>query len=263
MLEKLKRKVYSFMLKRYIATHEKQVSDGKNHLKYLPIRSRRNQCKTLLISFSGFAPRGSKPTYNYIRTLDRFSENKLFLLDDCGLAGTGSYYLGDNGDYFMVRLVSDLINVLINEWAITKVICLGSSKGGSSALMYGILNEADTVVIGSPQYYVGDYLDETEYRAQIMERITGKVRSEAQNELNQLLPDLINSKRTGHKPDVYLHYSVKEPAYAHHVANLIPDLRKNGFHVFEDVHEYLEHADVAKEFPKFLQRTLDTLLPQS
>ena len=75
------------------------TNDGKKYerLRYLLQTSRLSD--TLVVCFSGFG-NGGVAKYNYISTLKSVNANKLFILDDFGYNKQGSYYLGENGDWF-------------------------------------------------------------------------------------------------------------------------------------------------------------------
>lgn len=259
---RIKKIANRLLFKFYIKKHEKVYSRQGHLLRYLLIESKKAQCDTLLVSFSGFAPKGSKPTYNYIRTLRNCDVNKVYLLDDFGLNSSGSYYLGEDGDFFLLNMIPDLLSQIKELQGIKKMVFFGSSKGATSALLYGILMGVDQVILGSPQYYIGDYLSENQYHQQILRKITGSISEDSKKTLNKMLPDLIASKRFSKLPDVYMHYSINESSYNHHLKNLINDLVSNNYTLYEDRGEYLEHSDVAIHFPRYLITTIKHLLTE-
>lgn len=62
---------------------EKTYGNDNNRIKYLFFPSKEHT-NTLAVCFPAFAGKGAK--YNYIRTLYKYKINKLFLLDDIGVA---------------------------------------------------------------------------------------------------------------------------------------------------------------------------------
>lgn len=86
--------------------------------------------RNLIVVFSGFPVMGKPPRYNYIETLKEVNENKLFILDNYGWNKAGSYYLGENGDWFLIGRICSLIEKTMNQLGIKKLITAGSSKGG-------------------------------------------------------------------------------------------------------------------------------------
>lgn len=76
--------------------------------------------------------------------------NVLAPIDNYGVENYGSWWLGENGDYF----VKDLLHVLIKEMrkrGSGKLYFWGSSMGGFGALLHAILLQADAVYANIPQ----------------------------------------------------------------------------------------------------------------
>lgn len=86
----------------------------------------------LIVVFSGFSGKG-KSVYNYVSTLNGCKDNRLFILDDFGWEGRGSYYLFENGDRNVEDLVTGLIRDIRNKKHIQSLVTIGSSKGGDSS----------------------------------------------------------------------------------------------------------------------------------
>ena len=220
------------------------------HIKYIYTS---NNSDVLIVSFSGFPGCGRKPTFNYMRTLQDVKANKLFLLDDFGYPNDlGSYYLGENGNWFLPQEISELIDKIVAKKNIMTKIMIGSSKGGTSALQYAIRCKAQYAIIGAPQYYIGNYLNTEELRP-IMRSICGDTSEDTVARLNQLMSELIKENETLDKPTVFVHYSPQEHTYPEHIKDMIVDLQASGYPVKEDNdYSYTDHNDVAKFFPKIL-----------
>ena len=96
--------------------------------------------KYLLVIFSGFNRIEATPqkTYNYIRALNGVNYNKLFILDSYG--PRGCYYLGENMSFEVETSVVSLISKISTMYDIPNknIITVGSSKGGSAALYFGM-----------------------------------------------------------------------------------------------------------------------------
>lgn len=232
----------------------------KNEKKYKNIKYilKKADSDILTISFSGF-PGNSKAKYNYMKTLREYNCNQLFILDNFGYKRRGSYYLGEKGDWFLVQQIESLIKNIVRDLKINHILTVGSSKGGTSALFYGIRLKAEVAIIGAPQYYVGNYLN-TEEHIPILEGIMGSGGGigieKAIDILNKFLPDTVKSSEKDHLT-VYVHYSPFEHTYQEHIQFMIRDLKENGYHVIEDSEYcYEKHSDVAAFFPAFLQKTV-------
>ena len=218
----------------------------------------------LIISFSGFPGCGKKPSFNYVRTLKDINVNKLFLMDDFGYPeDLGSYYLGENGDWFLPQEIGTLINHITESRSIKTIIMIGSSKGGTSALQYAIRCHAQFAVIGAPQYFIGNYLNTEQFKP-IMQAICADDSERSVNTLNRLMPDLIKENRFADKPVVFIHYSPQEHTYPEHIKDMIADLSENGYSVEEDNdYSYTNHQDVAKYFPPVLHRKIIEIIQAS
>ena len=121
----------------------------------------RGTSDALVVVFSAFAA-GLKPTYNYVRTLwGRTDAHLLFIRDDfVSLPGGGAYYIGHRGDSHGRNAVLSLIRRIREKAGAKRVIGVGSSKGGTAALLFGCMLPMDAVIIGAPQYYIGRYMQE-------------------------------------------------------------------------------------------------------
>ena len=115
---------------------QKKYIGNKYNINYL--LERNNKSKDLIIVFSACTKKGQRARYNYIRTLDKIKSNKLFILDDFGFDGRGAYYLGKDNDFMIEKEVISLIYKIREEINPEKEIYIGSSKGGYSALYFGL-----------------------------------------------------------------------------------------------------------------------------
>ena len=248
----MKRKISSLMTKLKINLSEKRYKN----LKYLFFKEKLSD--KLIVSFSGFTGNGPA-RYNYRNTIKTINANQLFILDDFGYKKQGSYYLGENGSWFLPEIVEALINKIQVENNIKQIVMIGSSKGGSAALFYSIKLQADACIIGAPQYYIGDYLT-IDRHLPILEGIMGDNSQKSIDKLNTVLSNCISLSQKI-KPDVYIHYSPMEHTYSEHIVYMIKDLKDHGYNVIEDSdYEYTEHGNVAKFFPKYLQNVLNVII---
>lgn len=75
----------------------------------------------------------------------------MFILDDFGPNERGSYYLGENKNFYIEELVINLLEEIQAEFNFKKKIFIGSSKGGYAALYFGTKTYADCIICGAPQ----------------------------------------------------------------------------------------------------------------
>lgn len=214
----------------------------------------------LLVSFPACAPNTAK--YNYVRTLLPFECNKLFLLDDYGTNHQGCYFIEDKVEKCTLELLKYVINKCDSQKrrGALKIVFLGSSKGGYSALNFSFLIPNVSVVIGAPQYYLGTYLDKEETKVNLLYLI-GEITEEGKNQLNFRLKKRILSSRI--KPNVvYYHYSNAEHTYNEHVKDMLRDLKSVNVKIVEDVKAYPDHGGLKDFFPGFLQNTIQMIFNQ-
>lgn len=248
-IKRCKDKLKSVILHVYIKIKGRKVTLYGKKIKYIVESAKiiRGGGRTLIVIFSGFPVK--EPTYNYIKTLWSLKEaDKLFILDDFGyrdsIGAKGSYYLCEDGEYSLAKSVKCLIGKIRKKYKDTRLVCVGSSKGGTAALLHGIWNEADAVICGAPQFWIADYLD-TEKHREILKGMIGEYSKKNIDKLNNMVKREIN--QCGKKPQVFVQYSKKE-----HIAALIKELKKNNFDVVEECVNYKEHAEVAAYFPNYL-----------
>ena len=219
----------------------------------------RGTSDALVVVFSAFAA-GLKPTYNYVRTLWGHTDaNLLFIRDDfADLPSGGAYYIGRKGDSHGRQAVLSLIRRIREKTGSKRVIGLGSSKGGTAALLFGCMLPMDAIIIGAPQYYIGTYM--REHKPDSLAIMAGKDAPTAEEIAfyDGIVPRAVQGCNA--PPAVHIHYSDREHTYAEHIADMLHDLKAHGFPVHGDVADYEKHTDVYLHFIPYLERTLPQLL---
>jgi len=142
---------------------------------------------------------------------------------------------------------------------VSKIVFIGSSKGGYSALNFAMNYKNAFAVVASPQYLLGNYLNCDIMKEQIID-IVGKVTDEKIEFLNNRLRNIIKERGKKNKPIIYIHYSDSEHTYFEHITFLLDDLKDAGITVFEDVHHYKEHGDLYKYYPRYLVDVVNKLI---
>lgn len=110
----------------------------------------------MIITFSGFASNDKIRTYNYVKTASKYPVDALHIKDSWGYRG--SYYLLDEGNPHPYYGVLNLIYNIIGKRDYKKIICAGSSKGGSAALIFGLKIGATDIFAAACQYHIGTYV---------------------------------------------------------------------------------------------------------
>lgn len=249
MIKKLK----SIIIKIYIKAKERRFNVSDQVLKYIFLPSRTNS-KRLIVVFSGFAGHNVPGKYNYVRTLNDNMDNKLFILDDFGYKSVGSYYLGNNFELYQLGCVEDLIDYIKRKSNAKELIFVGSSKGASAALIYGLKLNIDKIICASPQYHIAQYLHQNEYHECILNSI---IDESAENEvlLDQLIDRSIDANEGNTEIDML--YSDQEASFKVDVRYLIDSIEKKGLRCKLQNIPYTEHSDTGKYFIPFLKKTLN------
>ena len=232
-----------------IKFHEKTYKQVTYYFKNYP------KTDTLIIIFSGFSQMGKKPRYNYVNHIGKnIKAKKLFILDNHGYNKAGSYYLGENGNWYLPNDICELIDNIKNKYKIRTRITAGTSKGGTAALVYGIKCQATAIISGAPQYYIGKYLN-TEKHLPILSALVDNINTASVANLDEYVRNVIISASKSVKPAIYLHYSPKEIMYEEHIVDMICDLKNNGYCLIEDnMYQYTEHSDVGKYFIPYVKQ---------
>lgn len=140
-------------------------------------------------------------------------------------------------------------------------VSIGSSKGGYSALYFGLMLKFKYIVSGSPQYQISNYLksitDDNDflYGTRILESI---ICDEFDSEyINDALFDII--KKSDAKSKIYLYYSTKEDSFKKDVSKLIVDLQDRFELELVDLKNE-EHSYIGSYFQKNLNTIINKLL---
>ncbi len=72
-------------------------------------------------------------------------------LDNFGYKNGGTWFLGENGDFFVKDLMLQLIEYIKKETCSSRLYFWGSSMGGYAAILYGLLCGAEAVFANVPQ----------------------------------------------------------------------------------------------------------------
>lgn len=209
-----------------------------------------NNSPVLLIIFSGFGSDDHR-VYNYIKSLIQLKCDKVYILDNWGYKG--SYYWFENGMSYPEERVTLFINQFVKNKKYKKVCTAGSSKGGTCALYYGLLCNANEIYAGACQYRIGNYLS-IPIHQKIMEAMMGSgVGVDKIELLNNKLKNVIYNRIN---PDVRinLQYSKveQEKTYQTDMSYMIDDLKANGYSISEKEESFSKHADIGYYFPGYV-----------
>ena len=231
-------------------------SEGCN-LKYLFLPKKTS--KHLLVVFSAFPSVNRAAGYNYVDTFKKSNCSRLYIMDNYGpnIRG-GSYYLGENKDFFIQKAVSELIEEKTRELGLqnNNVITAGTSKGGFAALYFAFENSYGNAVVGAPQTLLGDYLTDNSMSA--LKYIMGEYTENNNSFLNRLLFDKVES--CNGKPKVWFHVGKGENHYEKHAIPFCQHLEKHGVSYELDAIDYNEHSEVGKHYPTYALKSFGKIL---
>lgn len=238
---------------KYMVIFKQKIYKGeKYNIKYVFEENKNSE--DLVILFTACTKVGQKARYNYVKTVENFKCNKLFILDDFGFDFRGAYYLGKNKDFAIESDVNSLINKIEEVVRAKKMIFMGSSKGGYSALYFGLPRRDSIIIAGAPQYKLGSYLNLPGHK-KILEYIMGDDSRESIEFLDNLMKGVIKSNKENNNY-IHLHYSNKEETYESDLKPLIEEINKYKFNKFYDIHNYENHSDLTRYFPAFAKDIL-------
>ena len=228
----------------------------KEPLKYLffPKKS-----SILVVGFQAF--HDTEARYNYVSTLRGCPVSRLYIKDDSASDGRGSYYLGRHGTYSVETLCAELIDRCAKACGATKLVFIGSSKGGYGALNFGIRYPGSDMIIAAPQYYLGNYLNSGRNRSALVDILGREDYSAAEFEqLNFRLKERILADPFAASQTVHLHYSDSEHTYQEHVRERLLDREAAGITVRRDVGHYTAHEDLRYFYPAYLKREVEGII---
>ena len=237
----------------------------------IPIKylfEKHNQSNKLAIIFSGIYKdefRGIKDAakYNYIGTLEPIKINKLFILDN--YFGKFCYYLGEGGNSVYESATLALITKMINQLNLTKdnILTIGSSKGGTAALYFGLKYGFQHIIVGAPQIFPGKYLKNVLGRRStfISDRLV-EIIDEEEHFSFERFDQLITNEllMCDHKPDISIHVGSGDTLFQTDILPFQKLCIKQGINPLIEVSDYSDHGLTGTYFSPFLLQCLDKLL---
>lgn len=237
----------------------------------IPIKymfEKHNQSNQLAIVFSGIYKdefRGIKDAakYNYIRTLEPIKINKLFILDN--YFGKFCYYLGEDGNSLYESATLALITKIMNQLNVPKenVLTIGSSKGGTAALYFGLKYGYQHIIVGAPQIFPGEYLKNIlSKRSTFISKRLFEIINEEEPFSFERFNRLITNEliMCDHKPNISIHIGSGDTLYQTDILPFQKLCIKQGINPFIEVSDYSDHGLTGTYFSPFLLQRLDKLL---
>lgn len=245
-INKLHRKIKSQISLIKIKIKERK---HQKRLKYLYLRKKESD--TLIIVFSAFT--GNVRRYNYVKALKDVCADRLYILDDFGVKG--SYYLFENGEIHPQNLVRSLIKRITCEKKYKKIITVGSSKGGTCAIYFGLEFNANEIYSGACQYNLGSYLHREDHE-DIFKGMMGENAGDVEARiLNETMPEQIK-KYSNANSLIHIVYSKQDLTYERQLVDLMNCLKQNNVSYIEKEYFFENHDEIGIYFIKYLNERL-------
>jgi hypothetical protein len=176
--------------------HEDQVT-----VNYLLSEPRGHKTTKLVVYLMGMGQYDGSRFDDRSRS-DQPGIQNLYILDDFGHGG--SYLYSDHRSTAIFESVQSLIVEIINTNGLTSsdVAVVGTSKGGTSAIIHGVALGADQVFAVAPNLYIGTFL--LNAHPDVLEFMTGGVSSEDVSYLDAVVTDTLRKAEATTKVSVFV-----------------------------------------------------------
>lgn len=253
---RLIKKYYEYILTKIKVLFEQKkfCYDGIT-LKYM--YKEKKDTDSLVIIFSACTREGIAARYNYVRTLEGIDCNRLYVLDDFGEDGRGSYYLGHMPEFREQEATIALIQSFIDKLNPKKIIFCGSCKGGYGALNIGSRFKDAIIVIGEPTYRIA-----TEFQMAhgLMRYWMGEVNEGNKEYIDYYLTRQLQNNKFKDSQKIYMFYSDCDEYVERHTKPLLEDLIKCGYFLCEETADFKLHADLGLYFSDYLKRKVKEII---
>ena len=224
---------------------ESSYSVGGSRIKYLYYDDAKSD--TLLICFAAFPPKNF-PVYNNVRGFKDLPVDRLYIADTFGFRA--SYYLYENGDDTPKRLTEALINHIVEKGGYKHIYTAGTSKGGTSAIYYGLKYNAEHIFSGACQYNLGTFLS-APVHIPILKAMMNSTDQQVIDFLNSIMCHQLESHYNSQSL-IHLIYSTEENTYQNHTIDLITKLDECGIKHVDTVLDFTNHNHIGKYFQTYV-----------
>lgn len=196
----------------------KNINGTKIEYKFRPAAQDRRH---LIVIFSGFR---NINTFDFDgASASSLKANILWIKDK--FDNNFSYYLRLAQSDRIESTVYELIEQTRKALGLEKdnVSLAGFSKGGSAALFFGLKYNYGAILSVVPQFHIGQYVAKN--WPEIYRHMTGSDSASGVHELDQLIPNLVDSDKTT-KRNIYLFSSLADPQHDSQVAPYLERLKK-------------------------------------
>ena len=140
-----------------LSAQEESIDYEGFNFKYI-LKDKTYDTNHIIVVFSGFGSKSSF-TYDFLNTLKSSRAYILWIKDDFYNNGEATYYIDPvySESNKLEQAVSRFLDKILDFTNVSRENCtlLGASKGGSSALFYGIKYNFKNIVLSAPTFLIG------------------------------------------------------------------------------------------------------------
>lgn len=209
---------------------ETDTSDGSNET-------------PLVFAFSAMGILGDF-TFNYKSTIDQIPAKTFYILDDFG--DQGSYYLFEKKSKHIFDTVQNFIleKIQENNGANRPIYFVGSSKGGTAALLHGLLIPKARIFVGAPQSKIGSFVQKP--HPNILEYMSGGNSDQNIQDLDEVLYEEKYLNNTAEAVTIIV--GIADHHYKNHVLPWVRATRGYSKKVEMIALEGTPHAEIGKAY---------------
>ncbi|QOL24416.1 hypothetical protein LP316_08540 [Thalassotalea sp. LPB0316] len=242
---------------------EDRLFKSKNRYLIYSIKKRTASNKLVFV-FSGVDATPGFCRMSYYSLHEELNENTVHVMDNYGTHGC--YLLNVSGDAQIRNVTISLIKELQQELNISleNTYFVGTSKGGTTALLYSLMLGGGNVLAGEPQIKLGEFIygdrweDLEQFRA-LAYAILGRVDVDDKEKLNQLVFEIIERYGPRYKGKIEIIYGSNTgygPTHIFPFYELSQKVEIDGrIKLFEQ--EFSDHGEVVQPFLDRLTKIFD------
>lgn len=223
----------------------------------------RKESKKICFVFSGIDATAATCRMSYFGLGKSISEaTVVHIMDNFG--AHGSYLLNVAGDGQIRNGVIELIHFLQKEYGCSneETYLIGTSKGATTAIAYGLFIGGGHVICGEPQIMLGNFIYQRNWELLELLRslaytITGRVNPDDKEFLNTLLHKIVIQYGSRFKGDMSIHYGATG-YWEHHISYFSEWAKENDFSEKVEFisHDFKHHEEVIPVFYQEIAKTL-------
>ncbi|RAR42393.1 hypothetical protein [Paenibacillus sp. MDMC362] len=201
--------------------------------RYIIYSLKKKDSNKLFIVFSGLDSTPGFTRMSYYGLRDTLDGNVLHIKDNFG--AHGCYLLNISGDNQIRNVVLALIREALLQLNISKenLYLVGTSKGGTTALAFGMMLGFGNIIAGEPQIKIGDFLfgkgwETAEYFKSIAYAMLGRIKDEDREPLNNKFEEIIKQYGSRFKGNVEILTGLNTLYLENHINYFIKYAKENG-----------------------------------